>query len=158
MTPKKALSKEAINLETGRIRFRRVQFQTPISVSFFWPHRVPGQNSVSSSQPNICVPKRTHRVFSQNSPSLPQNSVTLSEFSPLRQYSRNSIPPVSYKSILHLGLELFSEIPIFWCMGPKGRFWKNQAEGRWTIAGRILTTSVHVWRLFQCSFFLLCYF
>ena len=31
---------------------------------FFGPHRVPGgENSVSSSQPIICVPKRTHRVF-----------------------------------------------------------------------------------------------
>ena len=49
--------------ETGRIRFRGVRFQTPNSVSFsglteFW-----GENSVSSSQPIICVPKRTHRVF-----------------------------------------------------------------------------------------------
>ena len=32
--------------------------------------------------------------FSQNSPSLPRNSVRLSEFSSLKQYSRNSIPPV----------------------------------------------------------------
>ena len=32
---------------------------------------------MSSFQPIICVPKRTHRVFfSQNSPSLPQNSVS----------------------------------------------------------------------------------
>ena len=30
---------------------------------FFGPHRVPGENSLSSSQPIICVPKRTHRVF-----------------------------------------------------------------------------------------------
>ena len=33
--------------------------------------------------------------FSQNSPSLPQKSVRLSEFSSPKQYSRNSIPPVS---------------------------------------------------------------
>ena len=44
---------------------------------FFGPHRVRGANSVSWAQPIICVPKRTHRVFfSQNSPSLPQNSVS----------------------------------------------------------------------------------
>ena len=34
------------------------------------------ENSVSSSQPIICVLKRIHRVFSQSSPSLPQNSVS----------------------------------------------------------------------------------
>ena len=61
---------------TGRIRFRGVRFQTPNSVSFFGLAEFRGANSVSSSQPIICVPKRTHRVFSQNSPSLPQNSVS----------------------------------------------------------------------------------
>ena len=76
--------------KTGRIRFRRALFQTPSSVSFC-PHRVPGENSVSSSQPTTCVTS-----FSQNSPSLPQNSVRLSEFSSPKQYSRNSIPPFSY--------------------------------------------------------------
>ena len=30
---------------------------------FFCPHRVPGENLVSSSLPIICVLKRTHRVF-----------------------------------------------------------------------------------------------
>ena len=49
--------------ETGRIRFRRVRFQTPNSVSFsrlteFW-----GAHSVSSFQPIICMPTQTHRVF-----------------------------------------------------------------------------------------------
>ena len=49
--------------ETGRIQFRGARFQTPNSVSFsglteFWE-----ASSVSSSQPIICVPKRTHRVF-----------------------------------------------------------------------------------------------
>ena len=62
--------------ETGRIRFRRVRFQTPNSVSFSGLTEFRGANSVSSSRPIICVPKRTHRVFSQNSPSLPQNSVS----------------------------------------------------------------------------------
>ena len=81
--------------ETGRSRFRRVRFQAPNSVSSMALTEFRGENSVSSSQPLICVPKRTHRVFSQNSPSLPQNSVRLSEFSSPKQYSRNSIPPVS---------------------------------------------------------------
>ena len=59
---------------------------------FFGPRRVPGENSVSSSQPIIRVPKRAHRVFfSQNSPSLPQNSVRLSEFSSPKQYSRCTV-------------------------------------------------------------------
>ena len=35
-----------------------------------------GENSVRSTQPIICVQKRTHEVFPQNSPSLLQNSVS----------------------------------------------------------------------------------
>ena len=51
--------------ETGRIRFRRVRFQTPNSVSFsalteFW-----GANSVSSSQPIICVPNGLTEFFAE---------------------------------------------------------------------------------------------
>ena len=49
--------------ETGRIRFRGVRFQTPNSVSFGGLTEFRGANSVSSSQPIICVPKRTHRVL-----------------------------------------------------------------------------------------------
>ena len=81
---------------TGRTRFRGVRFQTPNSVSFLGLTEFRGASSLSSFQPILCGPKRTHRVFSQNSPSLPQNSVRLSEFSSPKQYSRNSIPPVSY--------------------------------------------------------------
>ena len=49
--------------ETGRIRFRRVRFQTPNSVSFLALTEFRGENSVSSSRPIICVPERTHRVL-----------------------------------------------------------------------------------------------
>ena len=49
--------------ETGRIRFQRVRFQTPNSVSFSGLTEFRGANSVSSSRSIICVPKRTHRVF-----------------------------------------------------------------------------------------------
>ena len=49
--------------ETGRIRFRRVRFQTPSSVSFLALTEFWGESSVSSSQPTICVLRRTHRVF-----------------------------------------------------------------------------------------------
>ena len=49
--------------ETGRIRFRGVRFRTPNSVSFLGLTEFRGANSASSSQPIICVPKRTHRVF-----------------------------------------------------------------------------------------------
>ena len=48
--------------ETGRIWFRGVRFQTPNSVSFLGLTEFWGANSVSSSRPIICVPKRTHRV------------------------------------------------------------------------------------------------
>ena len=47
----------------------------------------------------VCQSELTE-FFSQSSPSLPRNSVRLSEFSSPKQYSRNSIPPVSYSSRL----------------------------------------------------------
>ena len=43
--------------------FKRVRFQTPNSASFLGLTEFRGANSVSSSQPIICVPKRTHRAF-----------------------------------------------------------------------------------------------
>ena len=52
-----------LNSETGGIRFRRARFQTPNSVSFLALTEFQEENSVSSSQPIICVAKRTHRVF-----------------------------------------------------------------------------------------------
>ena len=52
----------AVNGEIGRIRFRGVRFQTPNSVSFFGLAEFRGANSVSSSQPIICVQTWTHRV------------------------------------------------------------------------------------------------
>ena len=84
-------------LETGRIRirFQGVRFQTPNSMSFLCPHRVPGRElSEFLSAYSLCD-KVNSPSFSQNSPSLPQNSVRISEFSSPKQYSRNSIPPVS---------------------------------------------------------------
>ena len=45
----------------------------------------------------LCA-KANSASFSQNSPSLPENLVRLSEFSSPKQYSPNSIPPVSYSS------------------------------------------------------------
>ena len=47
---------------SGRIRFRRVRFQTPSSVSFSGLAEFRGASSVSSFRPIICVQKRTHRV------------------------------------------------------------------------------------------------
>ena len=76
----------------GRIRFQRVRLQTPNSVSFLALTEFRGENSVSSSQPIICVPKANSLSFSQNSPSLPQNSVRLSEFFSPKEFSRNNIP------------------------------------------------------------------
>ena len=63
--------------ETGRIRFRRARFQTPNSVSFSGLTEFRGASSVSSFQPLICVPKRTHRgFFFTHSPSFSQNSAS----------------------------------------------------------------------------------
>ena len=86
--------------ETGQKRFRRVHFQIPNSVSLFALTEFRGESSVSSSQPIICVTKRTHFFFTELT-EFAQNSVRLSEFSPPKQYSRNSIPPHPY--ILRLG-------------------------------------------------------
>ena len=72
--------------ETARIRFRRARFQTLSSVSFWVLTELQGENSASSSQSIICVPKRLTKFFAE-----------LSEFSLPKQYSRNSIPPVSKK-------------------------------------------------------------
>ena len=52
-----------LDSKTGRIRFRGVRFQTPNSLNFLALTELRGENSVSSSQPIICVTKRTHRVF-----------------------------------------------------------------------------------------------
>ena len=62
---------------TGRKRFRRVRFQTPSSVSFWALTEFRGGDSVSSVQP------------------ITKFAVGLSESSLPKQYSRNSIPPVS---------------------------------------------------------------
>ena len=94
---------------------------------------------MSSSRPIICVPKRTHRVFSQNSPSLLQNSVRLSEFSSPKQYSQNSIPPVSQEPQAQLfadsalALDLRSEWPFTeWKTCPTQKSRENGKEnGKW---------------------------
>ena len=78
--------------ETGRIRFRRTWLQTPSSVSFFLAlTEFGGENSVSSSWPTIGVPRRAHRVFRRT-----HLVCRKTQFSSPKQYSRNSIPPVSY--------------------------------------------------------------
>ena len=58
-------------------------------------HRVPGRELSEFLSAYYLSGKAHSLSFSQNSPSLPQNSVRLSEFSSPKQYSRNSIPPVS---------------------------------------------------------------
>ena len=67
--------------ETGRIRFWRARFQTR-------------ELSELLSACYLCANANSSSV-SQNSQRLPQNSVRLSEFTFPKQYSRNSIPPVS---------------------------------------------------------------
>ena len=62
---------------------------------FFGLTEFRGANSVSSFQPIICVPRRTHRVFRRTHRVC---APKLSEFSSPKQYSRNSIPPVSSDS------------------------------------------------------------
>ena len=61
-TPRKPLSPLPQSSQRGRIRFRRVRFQTPNSVSFLALTEFRGESSVSSSQNTFCLPSRTHRV------------------------------------------------------------------------------------------------
>ena len=58
------------------MRFRRVRFQTPSSVSFFAPHRAPGRELSEFLSAYYLCAKANSPSFSQNSPSLPQNSVS----------------------------------------------------------------------------------
>ena len=62
---------------------------------FFCPRRIPGRELSEFLSAYCLCDKANSPIFSQNSPSLPQNSVRLSEFSSPKQYSRNSTPPVS---------------------------------------------------------------
>ena len=101
------------NSETGRIRFRRVRFQTPNSVSLLAPTEFRGENSASSSQPIICVPNRTHRVFQRTHRVCPKNSVRLSEFSSPKQYCRNStsLPFPKNRAILRFAIAIATTDP-----------------------------------------------
>ena len=80
--------------ETGRIRFRRVRFQTPNSVSFLALTELRGANSASSSQSLFPCQSELTEFFSE----LTEFGAELSEFSLRKQYSRNSMPPVSHTS------------------------------------------------------------
>ena len=63
--------------ETDRKCFRRGRFQSPSSVSFLALAEFQGPNSVSSSQPIMCVCASANSLsFLQNSPSLPKSSVS----------------------------------------------------------------------------------
>ena len=84
--------------ETGRIRLRRARFQTPSSVSFLGLTEFRGENSVSSFQPIVCVPKRTHRIFAE----LTELAAELSEFSLPKQYSRIRPFPM-FQRRMHVG-------------------------------------------------------
>ena len=67
-SPTKGRVQKGLESETGRIRFRRVRFQTGSSVSFLALTEFREENLVSSFQPFMRVLKRIHRVFlSQNS-------------------------------------------------------------------------------------------
>ena len=103
--------------ETGRIRFRGVRFQTPNSVSFsglteFW-----GANSVSSSQPIICVPKRTHRVLRRTHRVCRKTQwVLFSETVLSKQYSARFLfaPVLAVAQQEHVAACSVLEVPMLW--------------------------------------------
>ena len=63
-------------LETGGIRFRRIRFQTPNSVSFLPSPRSGGESSVSSLSAYCLWAKANSTSSSQKSPNWPQNSMS----------------------------------------------------------------------------------
>ena len=69
--------------ETGRIRFQSRVSKTELG-EFLALTEFQGESSVSSSQPIICVSKRTHRVFPGTHPEF---AAELSEFSLPKQHS-----------------------------------------------------------------------
>ena len=62
-------------------------------MSFFALTELQGENSVSSSQPIICV---LFAELTEFFAELTEFAAELSEFSLPKQYSRNSTPPVSH--------------------------------------------------------------
>ena len=62
----------------------------------FGAHWVPASELSEFLSAYYLCAKANSPSFSQNSPSLPRNSVRLSEFPSPKQYSRNSIPPPSF--------------------------------------------------------------
>ena len=81
------------NSETGRIRFRGVRFQTQSSVSFLGLTEF-GERTQWVPFSLLFVGKSELTEFFAE---LTEFAVKLSEFSSPKQYSRNSIPPVSYQ-------------------------------------------------------------
>ena len=84
--------------KTGRMRFRRVQCQSPSSMinEFFGPHRVQGRElSEFFSAYYFCAKANSpSRLFAE----LTELAAELSEFSLPQQRSQNSILPVSQKN------------------------------------------------------------
>ena len=109
-----ALCNTPLNSETGRIRFRRVLFQTPNAVG----------RKLSELLPAYCLcAKANSPSFSQNSPSLPQNSVrSLCRHSALetvfRPFPINN-PPLSgtYKIVFGGGAFFDLSVREFGCHG-----------------------------------------
>ena len=80
---------------------------------------------MSSFQPIVCVCKCELTEFLAE---LTEFAVELSEFSVLKQYSRNSIPPVPHDSRL--------EIMAIWYRTPKWEFQKSPGGRAGTGAGK----------------------
>ena len=79
--------------ETGRVRFRRVRFQTLSSVSFYLPHRAQGKElSELLSAYGLWANANSPKQF----PELTEFAADLSEFSLPKHFSRNNHPPGSY--------------------------------------------------------------
>ena len=84
------------NRKRAEYGFGGARFQTPSSVSFLGLTEFRGVSSVSSlSAYYLCDKANSPSFFRRAHRVLPLNSVRLSEFSSPKQYSQNSIPPVS---------------------------------------------------------------
>ena len=118
--------------ETGRIRFRRAQFQTPNSVSFPVLTEFRGESSVSSSQSNFCLPKRTHWELSESS--LPRAWCVTSPYISIREGKGGAIREGANREKLTVKKLIDSEMFFFHRLCPlqtvknRRKPWKNRRQ------------------------------
>ena len=94
---------------------------------FFCAHRVPGRELSEFLSAFYLCAKANSLSFSQNSPSLPQSPVRLSEFSSPKQYSQNSIQAQEKSTNPNFWVWIFSSGLPLEGVGPKSSVCPSKA-------------------------------